>query len=108
MAKYKVAVISILLNNNTLADYGTIVEDDQLNNPDELLKGSYITKATKQDIQDAKKKAEGSSFVEDEGEDYSVWTKALLNAELDKREIEHDANSTNEVLAKLLADDDNK
>lgn len=37
---------------------------------------------------------------------YGTWVKAALNAELDAREIEHDAAATNAVLAELLVADD--
>lgn len=38
--------------------------------------------------------------------DYSTWLKADLNAELDRREIEHDPKATNPELAALLEADD--
>jgi hypothetical protein len=38
--------------------------------------------------------------------DYGGWTKAQLNDELDRREIEHDPKANNAVLVELLERDD--
>lgn len=48
------------------------------------------------------------SSVNDVPPDYGTWLKADLNAELDKRAIEHDPKATNEALVALLEADDAK
>lgn len=44
--------------------------------------------------------------VEEEAPDYGTWLKVDLNAELNRREIEHDPKATNETLVDLLKADD--
>ncbi len=43
---------------------------------------------------------------DDEQPDYGSWTKARLNEELDRREIEHNPKANNETLMELLENDD--
>jgi hypothetical protein len=62
MAKlYKIAVIGLLLKNNTVEKHGTLVTADQLPRAvEDLLKENFITEATKEEIE-AVKKAEKST-----------------------------------------------
>ena len=75
MAKYKIKVIELLLLNNTIAKYGEIVEDNVLaTNAETLEKGGYISKATKSDIEKAKK-SKNNLVKEDDSEKESETEK---------------------------------
>ena len=72
MAKFKVAVIEILLKNNKTAKYGQLVEETELNGKaDDLVSKGFVTKATKSDLDSLKKeesKAEAEAKAKAEAE----------------------------------------
>ena len=112
MAKYKVEVIELLLKNNTVAKYGELVEETQLNSKTEdLEKNGFVKKATKSDLEEAKKtdeekeedsQAAAAKLLESSARDYTVLTKDAMSKELTEREIEHDPKANNDVLIALL------
>lgn len=54
------------------------------------------------------KDAQEETSEEKDETDYSEWLKRDLKAELDKRGISYESNSSNKVLQELLKEDDNK
>lgn len=56
MAKYKIAVIAVLLKNNKTASANELVEEDQFpTKVEDLVKGGYVVKATSDEIKEWKK-----------------------------------------------------
>jgi hypothetical protein len=60
------------------------------------------------DQRDDEQVSDAELVEEQQAPDYGTWLKADLNAELDRREIEHDPKATNPELVKLLEEDDAK
>lgn len=58
--------------------------------------------------EDAQEKATEEKDSEEGSTDYAEWLKRDLKAELDKREISYESNSSNKVFVELLKEDDNK
>jgi len=56
MARYKVAVIAVLLKNNKTAPAGELVEENQFaTKVEDLVKGGYVVKPTADEIKEWKK-----------------------------------------------------
>lgn len=56
MARYKVAVIAVLLKNNKTAAAGELIEENQFaTKVEDLVKGGYVVKPTADEIKEWKK-----------------------------------------------------
>ena len=80
-----------------------VVEDSQEESQKEAQEAVQETEE-----KDAQEETDEEKDSEEDVTDYSEWLKRDLKAELDKREISYEANSSNKVLQELLKEDDNK
>ena len=99
MAKYKIKVIAVLLKNGKTASHGDLVEETQLNQPaDKLVKGGYIEKPTKEELEDWKKANEPDEKSE-----------ALAKAKADKEAVaEEEAKKAAEAVPIKSAKEEQK
>lgn len=88
-----------------------VVEDTQEETQEIQEDTQEDTQETQEDTQEETQEEiqeTGEEDTQEEATDYSEWLKRDLKAELDKREISYESNSSNKVLQGLLKEDDNK
>lgn len=100
---------------------GTAVLQEEVNKVEVVEETQEDTQETQEEIQedtqeeiqetgeeDTQEETDKEKDSKEEATDYSEWLKRDLKAELDKREISYESNSSNKVLQGLLKEDDNK
>ena len=81
MAKYKVAVIAVLLINNKTAVAGELIEENQFATKiEDLVKGGYVVKSTADEIKDWKKLHEEKADLKEEAPKAKEASKTLEEA----------------------------
>ena len=114
MAKYKIKVIAVLLKNGKTASHGDLVEETQLNQPaDKLVKGGYIEKPTKEELEDWKKANEpdekSEALAEAKAEQEKATEEAREKAKADKEAVaEEEAKKAAEAVPAKSAKEEQK
>lgn len=114
MAKYKIKVIAVLLKNGKTASHGDLVEETQLNQPaDKLVKGGYIEKPTKEELEDWKKANEpdekSEALAKAEAEQEKAAKEACEKAKADKEAVaEEEAKKAAEAIPVKSAKEEQK
>ena len=112
MAKYKINVIAVLLKNGKLAKHGELIDEKQLaRHADQLVEGDYISKPSKQEIEDWNKLNETDEKNKAKAEEEASKKKAAEEAlkkteELAKKEADELAKKEADELAAQKAADD--
>ena len=103
MAKYKIKVIAVLLKNGQTASHGDLVEETQLNRDvKDLVKGGYIEKPSKEELEAWKQDNEPDEKAQKLAEE-----EAKKHAEAEQRRkeaAEADAKKLEEETAKAAAE----
>ena len=85
MAKYKIAVIAVLLKNNKTAAAGELVDENQFaTKVEDLIKGGYVVKPTADEIKEWKKLHEKEETAD--GKITTDEAKAKAKADVDAAE----------------------
>jgi hypothetical protein len=93
MAKYKINVIAVLLKNGGLAKHGELIDEEQLaRDADQLVKGGYISRPSKEEIEDWKKLNEPDEKNKAKAEEEESKKKAADEARKKAEELANQGN----------------
>lgn len=102
MAKYKIKVVGLLLLNNKMAEFGDLVDEANFSTPAaDLVKGGYVSVATKADF-DKIKEAEKSA--KSEADKKAKEAKELLDEE--EKSLTEQKKKDDEAEAQRLKDEE--
>jgi membrane protein involved in colicin uptake len=110
MANYKIAIIGLLLANNTVAKYGTVVSAEQLvGDPQKLVDEGFIVASDDEDTTEAAQAAADALKVQQEADAKAAADKAAADAQAkaDAAKAKADAKAASDAAAKQAAADAN-